>query len=139
MARPTPPASTSPRRSSSSSGRSAFSNSLFPDETFAHRRLSTGPRGLQLRLGLEADYMLTFPISQLDFRTPKASLSPRRRISATKFVWVGSGARSSDLPEHRLSNTQDIDTPVRSILGDSILWPPAATIDDAEDDVSEIS
>ncbi|KAE9575582.1 hypothetical protein CGMCC3_g8246 [Colletotrichum fructicola] len=35
-----------------------------------------------------------------DFRTPKPSLSPRRRRSATKFVWVGSGARSSDLPEH---------------------------------------
>ncbi|KAL3298259.1 hypothetical protein RB213_005680 [Colletotrichum asianum] len=59
-----------------------------------------------------------------DFRTPKPSLSPRRRRSATKFVWVVSGARSSDLPQHavrvflslqvlnrRLSNTQDIDTP----------------------------
>lgn len=60
--------------------------------------------------------MLTFPISQLydtqptevlamltlnrDFRTPTPSLSSRRRRSATKFVWVGSGARSSDLPEH---------------------------------------
>ncbi|KAF5500142.1 hypothetical protein CGCS363_v006323 [Colletotrichum siamense] len=118
-----------------------------------------------------------------DFRTPKASLSPRRRRSATKFVWVGSGARSSDLPEHAVRVFPSLQVlnwgpsqfhhetfehprhryPVRSILGGgcvchlphrtmalmrdtrypfagrSIVSLPAATADDAEDDVSEIS
>ncbi|EQB50951.1 hypothetical protein CGLO_09554 [Colletotrichum gloeosporioides Cg-14] len=52
-----------------------------------------------LRRGLEAfNFVLAF--SAEDFPTPTPSLSPRRRISATTFLWVGSGARSSDLPEH---------------------------------------
>ncbi|KAF0325109.1 hypothetical protein GQ607_007730 [Colletotrichum asianum] len=70
-----------------------------------------------------------------DFRTPKPSLSPRRRRSATKFVWVVSGARSSDLPQHAVRVFLSLQVLNRR----SIVSLPAATADDAEDDVSEIS
>ncbi|KAK1855996.1 hypothetical protein CCHR01_01378 [Colletotrichum chrysophilum] len=117
------------------------------------------------------------------FEHPCLSFSPRRRRSATKFVWVGSGARSSDLPEHAVRVFPSLQVlnwgpsqfhhetfehprhryPVRSILGGgcvchlphrttalmrdtrypfagrSIVSLPAATADDAEDDVAEIS
>ncbi|CAI0648517.1 unnamed protein product [Colletotrichum noveboracense] len=143
--------------------------------------------GFDIASGL-VQFVWTFSFPELaasrrDFRTPTPSLSPRRRRSATKFVWVGSGARSSDLPEHavrvfpslqvlnRVSSQFPHETfehprhryPVRSILGGgcvchlphrtmapmrdsrypfagrSIVSLPAATADDAEDDVSEIS
>ncbi|KAF3807780.1 hypothetical protein GCG54_00007513 [Colletotrichum gloeosporioides] len=50
-------------------------------------------------MALEA-FNFVWAFSTEDFPTPTPSLSPRRRISATTFLWVGSGARSSDLPEH---------------------------------------
>ncbi|KAI8170301.1 hypothetical protein K4K49_004986 [Colletotrichum sp. SAR 10_70] len=122
MARPTPPASTSPRGLSSSSGRSAFQNSLPPDG----RRLSN------------THAFIFFEASEISHQVRLGGLR-RQELRP-------SGARSSRVPESPSAqpgvfsiSSRDFRTPKTPLPRYSILWLPAATAGDAEDDVSEIS
>ncbi|KAJ5009388.1 hypothetical protein K4K57_008872 [Colletotrichum sp. SAR 10_99] len=151
MARPTPPASTSPRGLSSSSGRSAFQNSLPPNGrrlsntqgfTFSEaseishqvrlgglRRQELRPSGARSsRVPKSPSAQLgTFSISSRDFRTPK---TPPPRTIDSRWRLRLPPPPSNDGPDAGQS---------LPFAGHSILWLPAATVDDAEDDVSQIS